>query len=159
VATYRAAYQGRIDAEENILKQLEDELKGLQGEKGKLEKSIREKERSITGNEEKIEENKLDAERISKDIEKQKDMVHEFRKDPEKEKLYKKELQSLKKQKNRMLKDREKLYGGIDDHKEAIRKAEADIEKNNSAQQAKENEIAAQKDKIAGMEVVLKKIK
>lgn len=159
ISMYKESYQGLIETENKTLKKMQDELLELQSDQSKLEKGIRENERNITANEDKIVENKSDSERKVAEIEKQKDLVQEYRKDPEKEKIYKKELQALKKDKDKILKDRDRLYRGIDDYRDAIRKGESGLEQNKADQTAKEKEITDQKAKIATMEEVLKNIK
>jgi predicted nucleic acid-binding Zn-ribbon protein len=159
VQQYREVVKRELGREEDKLKKLESELKGLINDEDKSKKKINANDREIERNRRQIAINKSDEARKVEQINTQKTVVDNTRQaygDTNKE--AKKALADLEKERKKIEGSSEKLNKEIDNLQQQIRDEERNITQSQQSQREKTAEIEKQKTVISQVEAKLKGI-
>ena len=158
VLVYTHSVEEDLEDEEKVLKGLDKELDGLQGDNEKLNQDVADNTREIEGHFSDIEVMKNDLEQLNAQISAVKGDIQTLSSGDTKD-AAEKELKDLEKDRDKMEKSIDKAYGKIDDAESKIRDLERDIEDNLKDQEKKKEEIEAQEQKIADINTKLNSIK
>ncbi|NNC94648.1 MAG: hypothetical protein HKN92_03735 [Chitinophagales bacterium] len=156
---YRLAVENELSNENSALKSLEKDLDKMIKDNEKMHKDISSFEREIERTKQEIAENLGDQERLSRDIEIQKEVLHRIAGATEEQlEVQQKKLDGLERDRKKLIKQNEKMHVDIDNLEAKIRDRERDIVKNNEEQKLKTIEITSQKEVILNVKKKLKSI-
>ena len=159
VQQYREVVKRELGREEDKLKKLEGDLKGLINDEDKSKKKINANDREIERNRSQIAINKSDETRKVEQINNKKTVVNNTRQAyGNTNKEAKKGLADLEKERKKIEANSEKLNREIDNLQKDIREDERNITQSQQTQRQKINEIEDQKNRIKVLDNKLRSI-
>ncbi len=160
VLQYKAVAQKQLEDEEDRLKELKNKLDGFIKKEEKAVKTIEEKKRAIGRNQDAIKANEADLKVKNEALEGQKRAVEAAKTNtPEVLKAEEKKLKEQEGERNKLIKNGEKLHGEIDNWHADIREAERDVDEARQNQKVTNDQIDKQKKLVNQAEDKLKGIK
>ncbi len=152
VARYREAVNGELHSQERILDDMEDELEAVIKESRQMEKTIKDSKRNIERRKEEIRDLKNRIGAKGDEIMVQHDIINSLRgTGGEEEKISKKRLRELEKEKKKMEKSVDRKSDDIGNLENKIDDARRAIDKNDKLEHEHETKLKDQKNKVNGV--------